>query len=118
MDAQLDDKALESSLAESLEDLAPETRMVSEDQFVEIVWQALEPVGGTMLFKICIDIDGQREYVAAATVNSGEKRQFLLLTLPVSGGALKVETASKSANPLAAIAPSYAGLMDVFRAAA
>ena len=33
-------------------------------------------------------------------------------------GALKVETASKSDNPVAGIAAAYAGLMDVFQAAA
>lgn len=118
MDAQLDEKALEKSLADSLGDLVPEERTVSEDEFVEIVGQALELVGGEMLFKMCIDVDGRSEFVAAATVGSDAKRQFLLLTLPVHGGALKVETASKSTNPVAGIAPAYAGLMDVFQAAA
>ncbi|KQZ94138.1 hypothetical protein ASD64_04485 [Mesorhizobium sp. Root157] len=118
MDAQLDDKALETSLAESLGDLVPEARTVSEDEFVEIVGQALEAVGGEMLFKMCLETDGRREYVAAAAVGSDDKRQFLLLTLPVDGGALKVETASKSTNPVAGLAPAYAGLMDVFQAAA
>jgi hypothetical protein len=118
MDAQLDEKALEKSLAESLGDLVPDERTVSEDEFVEIVRQALELVGGEMLFKMCIDVDGRSEFVAAATVGSDAKRQFLLLTLPVHGGALKVETASKNTNPVAGIAPAYAGLMDVFQAAA
>ena len=45
-------------------------------------------------------------------------RQFLLLTLPISGGALKVETAARSTNPVARIAAAYAGLMDAFKAAA
>jgi hypothetical protein len=41
-----------------------------------------------------------------------------LLTLPIDGGQLKVETVARSASPLARIAASYAGLMDVFKAAA
>ena len=94
----------------------PET--VSEDEFVEVVGGALEAVGGTLLFKMRIENDGQDQHVAAASVGDGGNRQFLLLTLPTGGGALKVETASKSANPVAGIAAAYAGLMDVFEAAA
>jgi hypothetical protein len=118
MNAQLDDKSLENTLAESLGDLVPEARTVSEDEFVEIVGQALEVVGGKLLFKMQIDTDGHGEHVAAAAVGNDDNRHFLLLTLPITGGTLKVETASKSANPVAGIAPAYAGLMDVFQAAA
>ena len=45
-------------------------------------------------------------------------RQFLLLTLPAGGGQLKVETAAQQRQPARRIAASYAGLMDVFKAAA
>lgn len=34
MDAQLDDEILENSLAESLADLVPDPKTVSEDEFV------------------------------------------------------------------------------------
>lgn len=118
MDAQLDDKALENTLAESLADLVPDAKTVSEDEFVEVVGGALEAVGGTLLFKMCVDNDGEGQHVAAACVGDGGNRQFLLLTLPTVGGALKVETASRSTNPVAGIAAAYAGLMDVFKTAA
>ncbi|MER8974443.1 hypothetical protein [Mesorhizobium sp. M0800] len=128
MDAQLDDKALENTLAESLADLVaadvaqadlvPDAKAVSEDEFVEVVGGALEAVGGTLLFKMCVENDGESQHVAAACVGDGGNRQFLLLTLPTSGGALKVETTSKSTNPVAGIAAAYAGLMDAFQAAA
>lgn len=123
MDAQLedkvlDDKVLEDSLAESLSELVPEKATVSEDEFIEVVGGALEAVGGTLLFKMCIENEGEGQHVAAASVGDGDNRQFLLLTLPTTGGALKVETASKSGNPVAGIAAAYAGLMDVFQAAA
>ena len=114
----VDEKALESSLAESLAEIVPEVRTVSEQEFGEVVGEALETVGGTLLFKICAENDGEGEHVAAAAVGDGPERQFLLLTLPTAGGKLKVETASKSANPAAGSAEAYAGLMDVFRAAA
>ncbi|MER8563039.1 MULTISPECIES: hypothetical protein [unclassified Mesorhizobium] len=128
MDAQLDDKALENTLAESLADLVaadvaqadlvPDAKAVSEDEFVEVVGGALEAVGGTLLFKMCVENEGESQHVAAACVGDGGNRQFLLLTLPTSGGALKVETTSKSTNPVAGIAAAYAGLMDAFQAAA
>ncbi|MER8956268.1 hypothetical protein NKH98_26855 [Mesorhizobium sp. M0833] len=128
MDAQLDDEALENTLAESLADLVaadvaqadlvPDAKTVSEDEFVEVVGGALEAVGGTLLFKMCVENEGEAQHVAAACVGDGGNRQFLLLTLPTSGGALKVETTSKSTNPVAGIAAAYAGLMDAFQAAA
>ena len=118
MDAQLDDKALESTLAESLADLGPDEKTVSEDEFVEVVGGALEAVGGTLLFKMCVQNAGEGQHVAAASVGAGGNRQFLLLTLPTGGGSLKVETVSRSSNPVAGIAAAYAGLMDAFKTAA
>lgn len=128
MDAQLDDEALENTLAENLADLVAadvaqadlvsDAKTVSEDEFVEVVGGALEAVGGTLLFKMCVENEGESQHVAAASVGDGGNRQFLLLTLPTSGGALKVETTSKSTNPVAGIAAAYAGLMDAFQAAA
>lgn len=110
------EEALESALAESLMEMTTST--ISEEEFVEVVGGALEAVGGTLLFKMCVPDGEESRHVAAAAVGSGENRQFLLLSLPTAGGALKVETASKSANPVAGIAAAYAGLMDVFKAAA
>ena len=91
---------------------------VSDNDFEEVVRGALEAVGGTLLFKVRIGADSQAHHHAAAAVGLGENRQFLLLTLPAQGGHLKVETTSHSDSPLARIAKSYAGLMDVLKAAA
>jgi hypothetical protein len=118
MDTQLDDKALENSLAEGLAELVPENKPVSQEEFAEVVDGALEAVGGRLLFKIEIGGEGERQHVAAASVGEGEKRQFLLLSLPTGGGALKVETAASSKNPVAGITAAYAGLMDVLKVAA
>ncbi|WP_352643465.1 hypothetical protein [Mesorhizobium sp. M0220] len=128
MDAELDDKALENTLAESLADLVaadvapadllPDAKTISEEEFVEVVGGALEAVGGTLLFKMCVENEGEAQHVAAACVGDGGNRQLLLLTLPTGGGALKVETTAKSTNPVAGIAAAYAGLMDAFQAAA
>jgi hypothetical protein len=119
MAEQLDEQELENSLAESLAELAPDKgETVTQDAFAEVVDGALEAVGGRLLFKMQVEADGQRQHVAAASVGDGDQRQFLLLTLPVDGGALKVETAAKSTSPAAGIAAAYAGLMDVLQAAA
>ena len=108
------------SLAESLgrSGACDRQNNISEDEFVELVGGALEAVGGTLLFKMCVQNEGESQHVAAACVGDGGNRQFLLLTLPTGGGALKVETASRSTNPVAGIAAAYAGLMDAFQAAA
>jgi len=98
--------------------LAAVPREVSDDDFEEVVRGALEAVGGTLLFKMKVGADGEAHHAAAAVVGLGASRQFLLLTLPVNGGQLKVETTSRSNDPLAGIAESYAGLMDVLKAAA
>jgi hypothetical protein len=94
-------------------------REVSDDDFEEVVRGALEAVGGTLLFKMKVGAGGEALHAAAAAVGQGtSSRQFLLLTLPTQGGQLKVETTSRSSSPLAGIAESYAGLMDVLKAAA
>ena len=96
----------------------PVMREVSDRDFEEVVRGALEAVGGTLLFKMKVGDDDEAHHAAAAAVGLGHSRQFLLLTLPAHGGQLKVETTSRSKSPLAQIAESYAGLMDVLKAAA
>lgn len=118
MDTQIDDKALESALEESLGELTSVPKAVSTEDFASVVDGALEAVGGKLLFSMCVANNGTDEHVAAASVGEGESRQFLLLSLPTQGGSLKVETASKSDNPVAGIAAAYAGLMDALKVAA
>lgn len=96
----------------------PVLREVSDDDFEVVVRGALEAVGGTLLFKMKVGADSEAHHAAAAAVGLGTSRQLLLLTLPTQGGQLKVETTSRSNSPLAKIAESYAGLMDVLKAAA
>ena len=116
MPAKPDTKTLSQAAAAA----APviDRRTISETDFETVVNGALEAVDGTLLFKMQVGPKGIGEHVAAAAVGNGESRRFLLLTLPATGGELKVETASASTSPLARIAESYAGLMDVLKAAA
>ncbi|WP_395447662.1 hypothetical protein ACHMW7_22445 [Aminobacter sp. UC22_36] len=91
---------------------------VSEAEFTQLVDDALEAVGGILLFKMRLDEDGDDKHVAAASIGDGGRRQFLLLSLPVTGGKLKVESASRSNSPLAKLAEAYVGVVEAFRAAA
>lgn len=97
---------------------APAAPVVSDSDFETVVNGALEAVHGVLLFKMRVGGEAEGEHVAAALVGSGAGRQFLLLTLPLAGGKLKVEMADRSESPLARIAASYAGLAETFRAAA
>lgn len=118
MNAQLDEKALEETLAESLAGIAGEIPTVSSEDFLKAATEALECVGGRLLFSMRTGSEDGEEHVAAGCLGDGDSRQLLLLSQPVAGGPLKVETASKSDNPLAGIAASYAALMDALNTAA
>lgn len=109
------DEAIEPTPADGLEIAATS---VTEEEFTQLVDDALEAVGGILLFKMRIDDDGEDRHVAAASIGDGARRQFLLLSLPVSGGRLKVESASRSTSPLAKLAEAYVGVVEAFRAAA
>ncbi|MBL8578932.1 MAG: hypothetical protein JNK47_17065 [Mesorhizobium sp.] len=113
-----DNDATASSPSAPTAEPSVEPVQVSDDHFDEVVQGALEAVSGELLFKASVIEAGEKVHVAAASVGLGDARQFLLLTLPDAGGQLKVEPAARSKNPLAGIAESYAGLMDVLQVAA
>ena len=85
--------------------------------FEESIRAALEGTGGEMLFQMRLE-DGDCQRVAAVRIGNGDEREFALVIMPPGGGIMRVEPVAQSSNPLARIAESYAGLMDVFRAAA
>lgn len=91
---------------------------MSENRFEAIVVEALDGVGGTMLFSMTIGDGDEGQHVAAGAVGEGSARHFLILSMPTAGGDLRVEQAKDSKSPVARIAASYAGLADVFAAAA
>ncbi|MEJ6781294.1 hypothetical protein [Aminobacter sp. Piv2-1] len=91
---------------------------ISETEFAQMVDDALETVGGILLFKMRVDEDGKEKHVAAASIGDGARRQYLLLSLPVAGGKLKVESAARSNSPVAKLAEAYVGVVEAFCAAA
>lgn len=112
------DGAPETAPAAVIEAPAMIAESVSDADFAQMVDDSLEAVGGILLFKMRIDEDGEDKHVAAASIGDGGRRQFLLLSLPVTGGKLKVESASRSTSPLAKLAEAYVGVVEAFRAAA
>lgn len=95
---------------------APDGIQVSDGQFEDVVKRALFAIGGAMLFKMRIGRGVECQHVAAGLIGAGADRQFLVLSLPVSGGKLRVEAASISKLPIARIAAAYAGLGEAFAA--
>ncbi|MEO5322094.1 hypothetical protein PV773_02105 [Mesorhizobium sp. CC13] len=91
---------------------------ISETEFAQMVDDALETVGGILLFKMRVDEDGEEKHVAATSIGDGARRQYLLLSLPVAGGKLKVESAARSNSPVAKLAEAYVGVVEAFCAAA
>lgn len=91
---------------------------VTETEFAQLVDDAIESFGGILLFKMRLDEGGIDKHVAAASIGDGARRQFLLLSLPATGGKLSVESASRSNSPLAKLAEAYVGVVEAFRAAA
>jgi hypothetical protein len=85
--------------------------------FEESIQTALKAIGGEMLFQMRLENeDCQR--VAAVRIGDEDERQLALVIMPPDGGLMRVEAVAQSSNPIAQITESYAGLMDVFRAAA
>ena len=101
-----------------MEEAPPDAEAISESRFEEIVIEALDGVGGTMLFKMTIGSGDDAQHLAAGSIGEGAARRFLILSMPATGGALRVEQASDSKYPIAGIAASYAGLADLLAMAA
>ena len=86
--------------------------------FEESIRTALQATGGEILFQMRLENeDCQRVAAVRIGADDGE-RQFALVIMPPDGGLMRVEPVAQSSNPVAQITESYAGLMDVFRAAA
>jgi hypothetical protein len=99
-------------------ELSLRDRQALVGDFAGCVVSALETVHGTLLFQMEIDAEDDARKVAAVSVGHGETREFALVILPDGADAVRVERAGESKDPLAAIAPSYAGLIDVLDIAA
>lgn len=91
-------------------ELALAQRAIAGDGFEAAVREAVEAVGGVMLFHIRLDDGDDTRQVAAAAIGDAMLREIVIVDLPGGGGPVTVSQASDSALPIAAIAPAYAGL--------
>jgi hypothetical protein len=113
--------AAETAVSDTLEAVELELALHNQNLvslgFEESIRTALEGIGGEILFQMRIENeDCQR--IAAVRIGHGEERAFALVIMPPGGGLMRVEPVAQSTNPLARITESYAGLLDVFKAAA
>lgn len=109
--AELDEDALGEDLANTLDGA-----LEADPDFGDVVRSAVDRIGGEILFEI--DDVPESGHVAAVSVGDGDLRRFLLVVQPKDGSPLRVEPTEDSANPLAALAESYAGLVEAFKKAA
>jgi hypothetical protein len=84
--------------------------------FGEIVSEALESVGGTLLFDMPSDGVPDCRRIVAISLPSEEGRVLALVIQPQQDQAPRVELAGQSANPIARIVSAYAGVMDCLAA--
>jgi hypothetical protein len=107
----IDEEALGEDLAESLD-----LEMELDPDFGAIVRSAVDKIGGEILFEV--ENVPESGHVAAVCMGDGDARRFVLVIQPSDGSPLRVEPTEESGNPLAALAQSYAGLVDAYKKAA
>lgn len=79
--------------------------------FEGTVRRALKTIGGDYLFAMRMDGMNGCDWAAAVALNNGgDQPCFALVIQPVATGALRVERAETSDNPLARIVAAYHGL--------
>lgn len=79
--------------------------------FEGAVMQALERIGGKMLFHMRMNGLADCDWVAAVSLDGGGERKVALVAQPIEGGPLRVEDAEASDLPVAGIARAYADVM-------
>ncbi|UUP18821.1 hypothetical protein [Nitratireductor thuwali] len=76
------------------------------------VRQALDRIGGKLLFHMRMDGVADCDWVAAVALYSDEGRKVAIVAQSPGGGPLRVEDAETSELPVARIARAYADLMQ------
>ncbi|TAN00736.1 MAG: hypothetical protein EPN45_14005 [Rhizobiaceae bacterium] len=111
-----DDIGLAALAMETVEfELALQLQSLPGKAFEAVLADALENVGGALLFNMPVQPGVGSGHVAAVSLPSGEGR-ILALVIQSADGILRVEPAEQSANPVARIVPAYAGVMEHFAA--
>lgn len=111
----LTDEMLES-IGVRNEEMPPEA-LPDADNFEDMILKALDTVGGKLLFQMRLDNGDDCQHVAAITLGEDDRRQVALVILNAEG-AMRLEPAETSDNPVAGLARSYVSLAEAYRAAA
>ena len=108
-----DDGILSALSMETVEfELALQLQSQPGKAFETVLSDALRNVGGQLLFDMPLQPETGSGHVAAVSLPSGGERVLALVVQSAEDGALSVEPAERSANPLARIVPAYAGVME------
>jgi hypothetical protein len=115
-DLQLLTDEMLASIGSRDEEVSPETPADAGD-FEEMILQALDTVGGKLLFQMRLDNGDDCQHVAAITLGEGDRRQVALVILNAEG-AMRLEPVETSDNPVAGLARSYVSLAEAYQTAA
>jgi len=92
-------------------DLALQYQDYLEKGFEGAVLDALELVGGKLLFRMRMNDASGFDWVAAVVLESLEEPRVALVVQPVGDGPLEVKDASRSEMPIASVAQAYSNLL-------
>lgn len=92
-------------------DLALRHQNLLQTGFEGAVLQALERIGGKMLFQMRMNGMADCDWIAAAVLGDSQERTIALIAQPADDGPLRVEDAATSELPVARIAEGYAEVM-------
>jgi hypothetical protein len=108
-----DDAGITALAMETVEfELALQLQSLPGKAFEAVLADALENVGGALLFNMPVQPAAGSGHVAAVSLPAGEGRILALVIQPAEGGMPRVEPAEQSANPVARIVPAYVGVME------
>jgi len=92
-------------------DLALQYQDYLEKGFEGAVLDALELVGGKLLFRMRMNGASGFDWVAAISLNSMDEPRIALVVQPAGNGPLEVKDASASEMPIASVARAYSNLL-------
>ncbi|WEX07803.1 hypothetical protein [Chelativorans sp. AA-79] len=111
----LEDESASPSLEIVELELALRHQNFLELGFEGAVRQALERVGGELLFRMRMDGVSGYDWLAAVALDSDGGRKLALVAQPTDGGPLRIEDAETSDMTIARVAIAYADVVKSLR---
>lgn len=82
-----------------------------EKGFEGTVREALEHIGGSLLFRMRMGGMAGYDWIGAVSLDANGERKLAIVAQPTDGGPLRVEDAETSDMPVARLARAYVNLM-------